>query len=530
MKIQVQLSLILFFLTSTIICFSQEWVARYDGPGSGEDYAWDIAVCSVGNVYVTGKSQDSSTGYTDYATVKYDASGVEQWVMRYNGPANSNDAATSIAVDYVGNVYVTGYSAGLGTHHDYVTVKYDSLGVEQWATRYDGPDHTYDEANAIAVDEIGSVYVTGRSLTTNIDWDYATVKYDASGVEQWATRYDNPDSGYDDAHAIAVDNTGNTYVTGWSLVSGTGWDYATVKYDSLGVEQWVARYDGPVNGNDRANAIAIDNAGNIYVTGHSEGAGTGDDYTTVKYDASGLQHWVARYDGSGNSCDSAYAIVVDDVGNIYITGCSPGLGTYWDYATVKYDSLGVEHWAARYDGPGNYDKAYAIAVDYSQNVYVTGMSMGYSGGSEYATVKYDSLGVEQWAARYHGPWYRRDHTKTVTPWHDGLGDPIGDVATGIGLDIAGYVYVTGFSLGSGGYYDYATIKYSPTGVAEDRLILKDGNEITATIFSGSLQLPEGKKCKVFDITGRVVAPEKVQPGIYFIEVDGVVIQKVVKVR
>ncbi|MDH4211633.1 MAG: hypothetical protein OEV79_09340, partial [candidate division WOR-3 bacterium] len=71
---------------------------------------------------------------------------------------------------------------------------------------------------------------------------------------------------------------------------------------------------------------------------------------------------------------------------------------------------------------------------------------------------------------------------------------------------------------------------SPTGILENELAVKNKHEITVTIFRGPLQLPEGKECKVFDITGRVVEPNMIRPGIYFIEVDGVVTQKVVKVR
>jgi hypothetical protein len=51
-----------------------------------------------------------------------------------------------------------------------------------------------------------------------------------------------------------------------------------------------------------------------------------------------------------------------------------------------------------------------------------------------------------------------------------------------------------------------------------------------TIFSGPLLLPEGENCRVFDITGRVVMPDKIKPGIYFVEVDGQIIKKVVKIR
>src|SRR4029077_1627746 len=83
--------------------------------------------------------------------------------------------------------------------------------------------------------------------------------------ESWVARYNGPGNYTDDPVAIAVDGSGNVYLTGES--SGQG--YATIKYDSAGEEQWVAGYNGPGNGNDRANAIAVDASGNVYVTGES---------------------------------------------------------------------------------------------------------------------------------------------------------------------------------------------------------------------------------------------------------------------
>jgi hypothetical protein len=119
----------------------------------------------------------------DYATIKYDSAGQQQWVARYNGPASSEDEATAIAVDGSGNVYVTGFSLDANTYFDYATIKYNAAGQEQWVARYDGPASIFDEATAIAVDGSGNVYVTGSSTGSNGSWDYATIKYDSAGQQ-----------------------------------------------------------------------------------------------------------------------------------------------------------------------------------------------------------------------------------------------------------------------------------------------------------------------------------------------------------
>jgi Beta-propeller repeat len=162
----------------------------------------------------------------------------QEWASRKNGPGNLGDGAGSIAIDISGNVYVTGYSLGNGTGDDYLTIKYNSSGVQQWEARYNGPGNSNDAANQIKVDVSGNVYVTGYSrngLTAGTE-DYATIKYNSSGVQQWVSRYNGPGNGYDAAYNIAVDNSSNVYVTGSSIGIGTDNDYATIKYNSSGVK------------------------------------------------------------------------------------------------------------------------------------------------------------------------------------------------------------------------------------------------------------------------------------------------------
>ena len=142
----------------------------------------------------------------------------EAWVARYN--AGSDDLATAMAIDSLGNVYVTGASGSLDTYYDYATIKYNSCGQEEWVVRYNGPADGYDSPLAIAVDGSGNVYVTGGSYDSDTFDDYATVKYNSAGQEQWVARYNGPGIGPDAAVAIAVDNSDNVYVTGTSLGSG----------------------------------------------------------------------------------------------------------------------------------------------------------------------------------------------------------------------------------------------------------------------------------------------------------------------
>jgi hypothetical protein len=402
----------------------QAWVARYNPPWNAEDYAKAIAVDVQGNVYVTGQSWGLG-GNFDYATVKYSSVGQQEWVARYHGPDDRNDQANAMAIDATGNVYVTGFSQNSDSYSDWATIKYNSDGQEQWVARHSVCPRSNAFANAIAVDDSGDLYVTG------VDADgWGTIKYNSSGEEQWVVHYNSGTPA-----AIAIDKADNVYVTGGDT------DYVTIKYDSAGQEQWVARYHGPGTGSDYAHANAIDGSGNVYVTGASAGSGTALDYATIKYNPAGQQQWVARYDGPAHSNDHAAAIAVGSSGDVYVTGDSVGLGTDYDYATVKYDSAGHEQWVARYDETGQ-DGATAIAVDNSGNAYVTGYSQaGFLGNEDYATIKYTSAGQQQWVVRYDD------------------GSNLGDFAAAIVLDGAANVYVTGGSIGPSTNYDYATIKY-----------------------------------------------------------------------
>src|SRR5262249_35837162 len=138
-----------------------------------------------------------------------------------------------------------------------------------WERRYNGPANSDDSANAVAVDASGNVVVTGYSYNATNN-DYYTAKYaGADGALLWERRYNGPANGYDQANAVALDGRGNVVVTGYSD-NGTNYDYYTAKYAAVdGALLWEKRYNGPANRDDLANAVVIDGSGNVVVAGTS---------------------------------------------------------------------------------------------------------------------------------------------------------------------------------------------------------------------------------------------------------------------
>jgi hypothetical protein len=473
--------------------FYEAWVARYDGPAGDNDEVTGMAVDGLGNVYVTGRSYGSGTS-ADYATIKYDTNGNQLWVARYDGPASDYDDARAIALDASGNVYVTGMSVRADTFGDYATIKYDPDGNQLWVAFYNGPGSFMDIAKSIALDSSGNAYVTGSSFGSGTDTDYATIKYDPDGNELWVKRYHGSGNSEDSARAIVLDDSGNVYVTGVSIGDGTYYDYATIKYDPDGNELWVARYDGPASDHDDACAIALDSSGNVYVTGRSDDirSYSDRDYATIKYDTNGNQLWLQRYNGPGNEVDEANAIAADGAGNVYVTGQSD-FGDIpddeADYATIKYDTDGNQLWLSRYNG----NFANALALDVSGNVYVTGGSWSGDTGYDYATIKYDTNGNEVWVGRYNGP----ENTH--------------DVAIALALDGSGNVYVTGSTL-DGGNFDYATVKYSPSAANQPpEAICQDVTVPTEPGICGAdASVDDGS----FDPDGDPITVEQTPPGPY----------------
>jgi DNA-binding beta-propeller fold protein YncE len=333
---------------------AQLWVARYKGHDTGVfGYGSEATALAVspdgGTLYVTG-SNGSCCGTAgrylqDYVTIAYDAAtGARRWLARYNGPASGDDVPRSVTVSPDGHtVYVTGASAGKTSGTDYATVAYDAAtGAQRWASRYNGPANNNDKANMVTAAPGGrTVYVTGTS-GRNAASDFATVAYNAAtGAQRWVSRYNGPASLGDGGKALAITPDGRTViVTGYSNGVGSGPDYATIAYNAAtGARQWTRRYNGPGNARDSSQAIGVTPDGRkVIVAGRSYGATNPDDYATIAYNtATGAQLWVSRYNGPGNSTDEAFALAVSPDGSaVYVTGLSYGTNFNVDFATVAY--------------------------------------------------------------------------------------------------------------------------------------------------------------------------------------------------
>ncbi len=269
----------------------------------------------------------------------------------------------------------------------------------------------------------------------------------APGTPIWISRYNGPENGWDGVSDVGVTPDGSkVFVTG-----STGWwfphrNYATVAYDtSTGAQLWAAPYDGSIKDDDAPASLGVSPDGSrVFVTGESAGSGSSFDYATLAYDAnSGAKLWVARYNGPGNWTDAAYSLGVSTDGStVFVTGSSIGSTGGWEYGTVAYAAAtGRELWIARYSGPGLDSTAADLSVSPDgSKVFVTGETS--LNGQTYATVAYSATtGTQLWEAIYSG---------------------VGqfNFASRIAVSLDGSaLFVTGMGTNRAGNYDYLTVAY-----------------------------------------------------------------------
>jgi len=357
-----------------------------------------VAVDASGNVYVAGQTGGSlggtGAGGDDGFVRKYDSSGTHQWLQQFG--TSSNDVAYGVAIDGSGNVYVAGSTSGvlsgtnLGGQDGYLR-KYDSSGTHQWTQQFGTASD--DVVYGVAGDDGGNVYVSGYTAgslggASAGGWDGYLRKYDSGGMHQWTRQFGT--SYNDTGRGLAVDVSGSVFVAGianGSLggVSAGNEDGYLRKYDSGGTHQWTQQFGTVLN--DYAYGVAVDGSGNAYVTGDTNGAlgtptASWDGYLR-KHDSSGAHQWTQQLGTLW--AESGYGVAVDANGNGYVVGSTTGAfgGTSAggeDGYVRKHDSSGVHQWT-RQLGTSSADVCLAVAVDANANVYATGYTLGSLGGT-----------------------------------------------------------------------------------------------------------------------------------------------------
>ncbi|MDQ3021218.1 MAG: SBBP repeat-containing protein [Bacteroidota bacterium] len=511
------LKLIIIIFISLLLeksCFSQpqtEWVKRFNSPGNYNDYVTDMAIDNSGSVYLTGYINVNDTNQ-NYVTIKYNSNGIEQWVRYYDGPDHREDKPGAIAVDDSGNVVVTGYSYSYSEFDDFLTIKYNSNGDFLWVKKFIGIGHVSDRPNAMTIDKMRNVYITGSGVGIN-SIDILTIMYNSRGSLIWNKYYDGAANSFDVPFSINIDDDSNIYIVGQTTInrflSRVG---VVIKYSESGNLEWVRNSLSSI-----AIFSVLNNTEFVYMVGHSE-QNNNTDINTLKFDSSGSLLWERKYNRSDSVPDQDdffRSFTLDKDNNPIFTCINSDNLLRWDIATVKYNSNGNFVWAKIFGESSSNDESKSITSDKFGDIYVCGAK---DNGlfAKYLMLKYNSIGSLLWAITYDNNFPFGSHS-----------------ANKILTDTLGNIYVTGISHGNNTGTDIATIKYSQlTKIVHVSEIIPNVYKLfqnypnpfnPITTINYELPIVSNVAIKVYNILGKeinLLINEKQNAGKYEFEFDG----------
>ncbi len=169
---------------------------------------------------------------------------------------------------------------------------------------------------------------------------------------------------------------------------------------------WTTRYSGSNTSTDQINDMIVDHLGNVYVTGRSS-EDFGDDATTIKYDKDGNELWRDSFnDTLSNSTDEGNKILLDESMNVYVIGYSYGFATHNQYLTIKYNNDGERQWVRLFNPPSSYgssSKALYADFDTLGNLFVGGDYYNIdSNSNDVFIIKYNPNGDSLTSLNYAG--------------------------------------------------------------------------------------------------------------------------------
>lgn len=313
--------------------------------------------------------------------------------------SSTNDAA--------GNVYITGTSSSsTSAQANFVTIKVDANGNRVWEKRQEGTLYAAEIGTKITLDAVGNPIVTGIKWNGN-DMDIRTVKYDAvSGNVTWERIFDAGNEGLDVPTAMTIDGNGNIIIAGIAY-AGTSVRYVTLKYDAAGTLLWSVLDSNEVEEVwNEPTSVAVDNAGNIAVTGFGANSDYWQTYYTIKYASNGNVLWkqnhTYRDNSDPNDPDSplqdtnsiARDVTFDTDGNCYVTGT---LNTFKSTAgTIKYNVAGQQQWLKIFRSGTDFTNAYDVIATANAKIYVGGKHLGEWVDDGFFLISYNPDGTENW--------------------------------------------------------------------------------------------------------------------------------------
>ena len=295
-----------------------------------------LTVDNSGNVYIGGRCQGASNS-NECAIVKLDEEGVLQW-SKTLGTNSGTDNFYGLACDSSNNVIAAGqYDASSQGGNDGILAKYNSVGGLMWQRALGGSGSNNDGFNDVAVDSSGNIYVTGKIALSAVN-QFLIAKYNSSGTLQWQKRYGSSGSGqHGEAQSVAVDSSGNVYSAGY--INGPYYNGTVVKLNSSGALQW-ARQQAPNHNEYNESRVITDSSNNVYVA--VRGAASPGGLNVFKYNSSGTLQWKKVLNSTGTS--TAHDITVDASGNVYTMGWHSVSGRGTDNLITKWDSSGTLQW------------------------------------------------------------------------------------------------------------------------------------------------------------------------------------------
>ncbi|MFN3176509.1 MAG: SBBP repeat-containing protein [Phaeodactylibacter xiamenensis] len=341
---------------------------------------------SLTELFITGTVYNGSANSYDVLTLKYDINGQVDWYSTYNGIGNGYDGGSSLLVDS-DTIYVGGAITDTTGLFGALCIKYHDGGTEVW-------DRTLTPNNRnLAIGTLSKGSPNELMIGVGAEFNNGTHRV---GSAVLATSDGSTLSGFSENSQVdleeitgfAADADQNLYVTGYSDAAGNGDDIVTVMLDDTLGLVWESIYNGSANSDDRPSSLDIDSLDNVYVGGYATGS-NGRDFAVIKYNNSGTQQWAALYDGVSHSDDEAKAVVAGKDGLVYATGSVDTLGQKDYHTRILKASDGTTEWSASFNGlHSKDDEATSISLDGEGGLSVLGKNGLSNGSTEYMLVRY----------------------------------------------------------------------------------------------------------------------------------------------